>query len=81
MMGRTLIALINLYQKRGGGRRYLVECNFSPSCSNYAKGAIRRHGAYRGLGLILERLRRCNDRVQRKKYFDPVPEFLPRVAR
>jgi hypothetical protein len=35
-------------------------CRFHPSCSSYAVGALRTHGAVRGTGLTLWRLARCN---------------------
>ena len=77
MIARALIALIGLYQRRGGGERYLVECNFSPTCSAYAKKAIRHHGAVEGVRLAIGRLRRCNDPNRRDKIPDPVPKIMP----
>jgi len=77
MIARLLIGLITLYQRRGGGRRYLVECNFTPSCSEFAKTAIERFGARAGVGLAIARVRRCDDRNLRHKIHDPVPEVLP----
>jgi uncharacterized protein len=77
MIARALIALIGLYQRRGGGERYLVECNFSPTCSAYAKAAIRRHGTVGGVRLAIGRLRRCNDPNRREKISDPVPKVAP----
>lgn len=35
-------------------------CRFHPSCSSYAVGALRTHGAVRGTGLTAWRLLRCN---------------------
>src|SRR5262249_60275361 len=35
-------------------------CRFLPSCSDYAREAILRHGARRGLVLALRRLGRCH---------------------
>jgi uncharacterized protein len=35
-------------------------CRYEPSCSEYAREAVRRHGAVRGLGLALRRLGRCH---------------------
>ena len=35
-------------------------CRFYPSCSHYAVGALRTHGAVRGTGLTLWRLARCH---------------------
>lgn len=77
MIGRALIALIGWYQRRGGGSRYLVECNFTPTCSSYVKKAILRFGAVEGLKLGYARLRRCNDPNRREKLRDPVPKSLP----
>lgn len=56
---RTLVAFIRAYQ--------LVispalppACRFTPTCSQYALEAIRRHGALRGSWLALRRLARCH---------------------
>lgn len=76
MIARLLVRIIEFYQRRGGGRRYLVECNFTPTCSAYAKSAIGRFGALAGGRLALGRLRRCNDRNRRRKMHDPVPKTL-----
>lgn len=38
----------------GGG------CRFHPSCSHYAEGAIRKHGAFRGSMMAIRRLLRCH---------------------
>ena len=35
------------------------QCRFYPSCSHYAEGAIRTHGAIRGTGLAVWRIARC----------------------
>ncbi|XBH21273.1 membrane protein insertion efficiency factor YidD [Jonesiaceae bacterium BS-20] len=35
-------------------------CRFYPSCSNYAVQAVRVHGAFKGTGLALWRILRCN---------------------
>jgi hypothetical protein len=47
-------------------------CKFHPSCSNYARDAISRHGARRGTVLALKRLGRCRPFTQGG--FDPVPD-------
>jgi putative membrane protein insertion efficiency factor len=67
---RTLaVVLIRLYQlvlspfTRGA-------CRFEPSCSEYARQAIERHG-WRGFGLSLRRLSRCHPLGS--SGFDPVP--------
>lgn len=58
-MSRLLIALIQLY-------RYTLSpmlganCRFTPSCSQYAVEALRRHGTWRGGWLTIRRLCRCH---------------------
>jgi putative membrane protein insertion efficiency factor len=49
-------------------------CRFAPSCSEYAREAIERHGAARGSLLALRRLLRCHPLGG--SGFDPVPEDL-----
>ena len=50
-------------------------CKFYPSCSNYAREAIERHGARRGTALALKRLLRCHPFTPGG--VDLVPEELP----
>jgi uncharacterized protein len=69
-MNKVLIAFIKVYQYAISpllGQR----CKYYPSCSNYAIGALREHGAIRGLGLASWRLLRCNPFSDGG--FDPVP--------
>jgi uncharacterized protein len=37
-----------------------ANCRFEPSCSDYAIGALRTHGAVRGTGFAAWRVLRCN---------------------
>ncbi len=37
-----------------------ANCRFTPSCSDYALGALRTHGALRGTALSTWRILRCN---------------------
>lgn len=70
-MTRTLLlAAIAFYQRvlspwTGGA------CRFQPSCSEYAREAVERHGATRGAWLALRRLASCHP-LGRHGY-DPVP--------
>lgn len=54
-------------------------CKFYPSCSNYAREAIERHGARQGTLLALKRLLRCHPFT--RGGIDFVPDELPRSAR
>jgi putative membrane protein insertion efficiency factor len=46
-------------------------CKYYPSCSNYAIGALREHGAIRGFGMACWRILRCNPFSNGG--YDPVP--------
>jgi hypothetical protein len=46
-------------------------CRHTPSCSQYAREAVERHGVVSGLGLALRRLARCHPLGS--KGWDPVP--------
>jgi putative component of membrane protein insertase Oxa1/YidC/SpoIIIJ protein YidD len=71
-LDRYVCRWIEWYQRNGGGTELLsVNCNFKPSCSEYAKQAITSLGTFRALPLIARRLRRCNDRDLVEKKDDP----------
>lgn len=46
-------------------------CRFYPTCSDYARQAIERHGPLRGLSLTTKRILRCQP--LHEGGFDPVP--------
>jgi len=65
-----LLALLRAYQY--AVRPLLgANCRFYPSCSDYAKEAIERHGAYHGAWLALRRVLKCHP--YHPGGFDPVP--------
>jgi putative membrane protein insertion efficiency factor len=77
MAAKLLIALVRGYQLTlspflGGS------CRFLPTCSEYAREALERHGAWRGSWLALRRLSRCHPLGA--SGFDPVPASTKRSA-
>ena len=48
-----------------------ASCRFTPTCSQYAKEAIIKHGPFKGLWLALKRLLRCHP--WGGSGYDPVP--------
>ena len=74
MISSPLILLLEAYQR-------LISpllpsaCRFHPTCSEYMRNAVERHGAARGLWLGLRRLAKCHPFHQGG--FDPVPSNRP----
>ncbi|WP_103098618.1 membrane protein insertion efficiency factor YidD [Novosphingobium guangzhouense] len=57
--GLAIIGVARLWQL-GPSAIMPPTCRYSPSCSQYAIEAVRRHGAIKGGLLALWRLLRCN---------------------
>ncbi len=69
-MRRVMLFLINIY------RWFLSpmlgsNCRYYPSCSHFARDAIRIHGALRGSFLAAKRIGRCHPWADGG--YDPVP--------
>jgi putative membrane protein insertion efficiency factor len=58
-MQRLLIGLIRIYQVALSpfvGN----QCRFTPTCSQYAREAVERHGAMKGAWMAIRRVSRCH---------------------
>ena len=80
---RALLGLVWLYQHTLSPVLPAVfgpacGCRFHPTCSHYAAGAVRTHGALIGTWLAARRLLRCTP--LHNGGFDPVPPPAPRRA-
>ena len=70
ILSLPFIALIKLYQ-------WIVspmlgpKCRFTPTCSQYAIEALKKHGVFKGLWLTIKRLGRCHPWGGHG--YDPVP--------
>ena len=71
MIARLLKGLIRLYQLLLSPF-WGAQCRFHPTCSCYAMEALDKHGAFKGTGLAVYRILRCNPWVNGG--LDPVPE-------
>ncbi|HOP39818.1 MAG TPA: membrane protein insertion efficiency factor YidD [Geobacteraceae bacterium] len=70
MLKRLLITIIVLYQKFISP--FLVNtCRFYPSCSQYSKLSLEKHGLFKGLALTCKRLLKCHP--FHPGGYDPVP--------
>lgn len=76
---QSLLLIILFYQKIlspdhsiWAKRMKFKFCRFSPSCSEFTKIALIKHGLFKGLVMGVARILRCNPFS--KKGFDPVPE-------
>jgi len=78
VLARLLVVVIEGYRRFVSpflGQR----CRFAPSCSAYAVGAIRAHGAVKGFWLAARRVARCHP--WNPGGVDPVPPVRSRRAR
>ena len=67
----VMIGLIRLYQKYLSPLKVRTHCIYTPTCSQYAIEALKKHGIIKGTLLSIWRILRCNPFA--KGGFDPVP--------
>ena len=51
-------------------------CRFQPTCSNYAREALEKHGFFKGGWLALKRIFSCHP--WGRSGYDPVPDEYPK---
>lgn len=75
LLRRILIAipvlLIRFYQVCLSPLKPAGTCRFTPTCSQYALEALRKHGLFKGSWLALRRILRCHP--WGGSGYDPVP--------
>lgn len=70
LLSLPLILLVQFY-RYGISPFTPPTCRFTPTCSQYAIEALRKHGPLKGLWLTLRRLARCHP--WGGSGYDPVP--------
>lgn len=73
MSAEGYVRLVQAYQRDASpGVSRVVQCRFSPTCSEYSLRAVRKFGIIRGMRLTANRLWRCRSDVPLSSA-DPVP--------
>ena len=67
---KLLVGLIRVYQV-ALSPYFGSQCRFTPTCSEYAKEAVKHHGALKGSWLAIRRIGRCHP--YHPGGHDPVP--------
>ena len=70
-MKKTVILVINLYQKFLSPLKGRPTCIYTPTCSQYAIEALEKYGFFKGSFLAVKRILRCHHFA--KGGYDPVP--------
>ena len=68
---KTLLSLLLRGYQLGVSPLFAPSCRFYPSCSEYAREAVVKHGVGRGLYLSVRRVARCHP--WHPGGIDPVP--------
>lgn len=73
-MTRILTGMVRFYQL-AISPHFPPVCRYTPTCSQYAIEALKKHGAGKGSLLAVKRICRCHP--WGGSGYDPVPESLP----
>jgi len=68
---RKLFILPVLFYQYSISPLFPSTCRYSPTCSNYAKDAIMKHGVFKGTWLAIRRISKCHP--WGGSGYDPVP--------
>jgi len=72
MIASILIAIVRVYRALLSPVIPFNHCRYIPTCSEYAIGAIQKHGAGKGSVLAAKRIFRCHP-YSKSFGYDPVP--------
>ncbi|HHZ66104.1 MAG TPA: membrane protein insertion efficiency factor YidD [Flavobacteriales bacterium] len=70
VLSSAVILLIKVYQKILSPM-FVSVCRYTPTCSQYGIEAIRKHGPFKGVYLLVKRIVSCHP--WGKHGYDPVP--------
>lgn len=70
VLQKLLVGVIRVYQL-ALSPYFGSQCRFTPTCSQYTREAIEKHGALKGSWLGLKRISHCHPR--HPGGYDPVP--------
>ena len=70
MLKQVLILIVKFYQM-AISPLYPSTCRFNPTCSEYAKEALTKYGAWKGFILAIKRIGSCHPWGENG--YDPVP--------
>ena len=70
-MKRVTLAFLRFYKLAVSPYLPSAACRYTPTCSEYAREAVERHGAARGAVMAVRRIGRCHP--FHEGGYDPVP--------